>query len=572
MKESEFKFEKSIDSVEATFMQAEGYYSDVMQLLKISKFDFLNEDEDLEEDKLKQKINEKNRRLQTLGQSFELYMKYILLASKLENNPDISLNELWGKWIKGHKMVDLIDNKADKLIPGFKDVLFKIFNSIYGIGGINSFKLSMLNGNLSSASIMEELIPKSISGFGALLNEDINAVIERNTSIYESCRYNIERPTDYNFEEVLVFISFIKFFATMIHVSENKLNIDYNLAYLKTKLQDPIIKKEIVKHRSIEEINILLNMDEIKENIVLIAYLLTHSFYSVDDIKNLISLDESLKDTNNLFSIVSKNISIDKIKQCKNDNINVLTLSSNFTYEQIKKIISIPIIGDYINNNPIILSNLLTKYQSDIGLEFDDWYYILNLPFFKEDPSWINYISKNYKVMYNYLCVLDKCNNYWTKGSKHINTTSGGYYLVIRFIKNIIENKKVFDKDMDIPWIMDSDNIISNIKILSENGVNQIPDTLLLCPYIEIKAIINYMIKKGIPVAINGKINNEFIDIKNKNSNPNVAFINYPLLDDSFMISNGFKKYKEGIYSFKPDSVSFATITSDKCTLPKKKK
>ena len=248
MKESEFKLEKSIDSVEATFAQAEGYYNDVMKLLEISEFDFYN-DYELPKEKLEEKINEKNRRLQTLGQAFELYIKYILLSFKLENDPDISLDDLWGRWIRGHKMVKLINETAEGLIPGFKDVFFKTFNSFWGFCGSNLNYNSSIEYN--SDSLRKELIPQFFSGFGGLTQESIDEVIERNTSLYESCRYNVEKPTNYDFKEVSIFIMFIRFFATMVHESENRLDIDYNLAFLKAKLKDPALKKQVLKYRSI---------------------------------------------------------------------------------------------------------------------------------------------------------------------------------------------------------------------------------------------------------------------------------------------------------------------------------
>lgn len=566
MKESEFKLEKSIDSIEATFAQAEGYYNDVMKLLELSEFDFFN-DYDLPKEKLEEKINEKNRRLQTLGQAFELYMKYILLSFKLENDPDISLDDLWGRWIRGHKMVKLINETAEGLIPGFRDIFFKTFNSFWGFGGSNLNYNSSVE--ISSDSLRKELIPQFVSGFGGLTQEIIDEVIERNTSLYESCRYNIEKPTNYDFEEVSIFIMFIRFFATMVHESENKLDIDYNLAFLKAKLKDPTIKKQVLKYRSIEEINELLSMDLIKQNVVLLAYLLTNNFYSIKDIKELIEYDDGLKDPNNLLLILSKNITIEDLKKRKSNNINTLLFTSEFSFEQIKKIISIPVVGEYINNNPLVLQKLLTKYQSDIGLNLDEWIDILNIDFFKKEPQWIEYIGDNFKAMYTYLYFIDFSNYYWIDNQPKNNTSSGGYYLALRFVENIIDNRQIFPDNIEIPWMIDKDNIISIIKLFKDNGVKKFEINLFAFPYVEVASIVNYMKKNNIPIAIEDRLNEEFVNIKNTNSNCNTLFLNFPLLDDNFIQQNGFQKQKQGFYSEKHDNIGVVTFEFKEAGLPK---
>ena len=116
MKYKDYKFTSSNESMNLTYDQACMYFEETLDFIEKSQFNLFDDNEELSLEDARVKYNEINRRLQTFGQSFELFMKYIIHASRIEKNPNITIDELWNKWIRGHQMIPLINEKANSSV------------------------------------------------------------------------------------------------------------------------------------------------------------------------------------------------------------------------------------------------------------------------------------------------------------------------------------------------------------------------------------------------------------------------------------------------------------------------
>ena len=518
MKYKDYKFTTSSESMDLTYDQACEYFQENLELIENSKFDLFNDDEELSLTDARKKYNEINRRLQTFGQAFELFMKYIIHASRIEKNPNITIDELWNRWIRGHQMVQLINDKANspEVLTNFKDIFNSTMNAWYGIYGFNYIQhlgFEAEQGRIEPFNLFTLLQPQNYQGTWSITDEDIEKIIVNNTAIYEKCRYNVEKMTNYNFGEVFYFISFINFFAKMVHISNNKTEIDYNVAYVHAMADDYIVKQLLALNKNEKEIEEILNDEMFNKDAKLLSYLLTINKYPIEEIKKIIKLNKQLEDPNNLYTILTYNIPIENIKKCNEKGLDVMLLASDFTFEQIEKFINIPIIGEYINNNSILVNKMITQHKSDVGLTFEDWYKILNNEQIKKHPEYLNKVILKYMETYHCIEKNNLCNSIFTiPGYEYDKTISVNYrdsktfseYYSDVLLSNITNNIELFE-DMElsdlifnnIPVSLDTNNIVEINDYLIDNGVKRITTSIFSCPFNEVYAIINVMKNKG---------------------------------------------------------------------------
>lgn len=583
MKLNEYNFNTPSESIELTYRQANGYFEDVLTLIENSKFDLFNSDEELSYEDTQDKYNELNRRLQTLGQAFELYMKYIIHSSRLEQNPNMNTKELWDNWIRGHRMIQLINEKAnsDKAIPGFKNIFNKAFNAYYGIQKIPML-INIANqqqGICSPEQLFEFLQPSIYEGFGTMTEEQIENIIVKNTAIYEKCRYNVEVLTDYNINEVFEFLNFVKFFARMIHSCENKTKIDYNVAYVKAMATEPIMLELLQQYRERKEIEAIISSGVLSQDSRLLAYMLSHNTYSLSDIEEFIKIDESLKNPKNLGILLSYNIDKEELEECKKKDINIMMLASNFTISQVEKFRAIPVVGDYINDNPILVNRMITQHQSDVGLIFEDWYNLLSNDGLKRHPECIKGIVTKYMDIYHYIEHNKQCNEIFEE-SNEITIKEEMYggpgeerskKMASDFSENIIKNIELFEsyniKDMsNIPVMMDHKNVKRILELLRKNEIETFSPSIFLYPYNEVLSIVNYMKNSGYDINDNN-FQKQFWEIYDKNSVDD-TLLHVTALKDEFLENNGLIRKKNERYCIDRSDYFVSRITSEQ--LPNK--
>ena len=172
MKEAEFVI-NSNNVIDVTFLQAFSYLEEAEQMINNSSFNLYLDEEDLDEFSALKRYNEKNRRLTQLGQSCEYFLKTVLLIEGSldgkKNNVNLSLEQLWNKKMRGHK-IELLFDKIEQ-----KNVAFKDFFSRVIVDTDENF----------------------------LVGQDLFEILTRNSDVYEKSRYNMEKKTDYNLMEVL---------------------------------------------------------------------------------------------------------------------------------------------------------------------------------------------------------------------------------------------------------------------------------------------------------------------------------------------------------------------------------
>lgn len=567
MKYKDYKFTTSSESMDLTYEQACEYFRETIELIGKSKYDLFNDEEELSLTDARNKYNEINRRLQTFGQAFELFMKYIIHASRIEKNPNITIDELWNRWIRGHQMVPLINEKANspEVLPNFKEIFNLSMNSYYGIYGFNHLHLLGMEaerGMIEPFKLFTTLLPQNYKGIGSITDEKIEEIIDKNTAIYEKCRYNVEKMTNYDFSEVFNFICFIRFFANMIYVSNNKTKIDYNVAYVHAMANDNVVKKLLLYNKTEDEINEILNDEFFNKDAKLLSYLLTLNTYSIDDVRNIIKMNEEFKNPENLYVFLTYNIPIEIINKCNEKGINVMTLASDFSFEQIDRIINIPIIGEYLNNKSVLINKMPTQNKTDIGLTFEDWYRLLNNEKLKQHPEYLDKVILKYWETYQCIVKNIKCNNMFalpdeSKSLKDNIPLPYGKDFSKCFsdilISNITNNIDVFEDNEssdiifnNIPLSLDTSNIVRIHDGLFNNGIIYISPSILSYPFYEVYAVINYMKNNGFNLQ-SENFQEDFWKVYDAHAEYDML-LNASFITDEFMEENGLIKIGEGRY------------------------
>lgn len=580
----DYKLNTAEESLELTYRQANGYYEDVLELIEISKFELFNDNEQLTPEEVRNKYNESNRRLQTLGQAFELYMKYIILSARLETETNLTISQLWDKWIRGHQMLQLINEKAnsDKAIPNFKEIFNLTFNSYYGLYGVSQAVNIVMQqgGDCAEGQIFNFLHPANYEGDGAINEDYIEQIITKNTAIYEKCRYNIESLTNYDFKEVFEFIGFIRFFARMIYMSKGKTKIDFNIAYVKAMAIEPLILELLCQKKSKEEIDEILNSEIISQNSELLAYMLAYNEYSINEVKEIINYDEVFQNPKNLFIILSYKIHISDLKKCREKGINVLMLASPFNIYELEKIKDISVVGDYLNNNNVLLNKVITEKESDVGLTFDNWYELLSIDELKKHPECLDNIIINYKKIYRCIEQNKKCNRVFKISENSNENQQNNYYknrneMASCYINNIRENIKLLEKYSipmeNIPVMIDCNNLKNILNLLIKNKINSFSPSIFTIPYNEIYSIIYYMKKNNIEIDTQ-EFQKNFWKIYESNIKYDFL-LNIHLLPDEFLESNGLVRINNEKYydNRRTENVFVSSMNIDN-PLPNRKK
>lgn len=588
MKYKDYKFSRPSESIELTYKQAEMYFEETLSLIENSKYNLFDDEEEVTLEQAKEKYNETNRRLQTFGQAFELYMKYIIHASRLEKNPNITINELWNKWIRGHQMIPLINEKANstEVLPNFKEIFNASLNSYYGIYGFHNIRdmgidkpskafdpvsmrmLTMFHpqvfelayhgnqGMVNPNDLREVLMPQVYEGTFTIGDDEIEKIIENNTAIYEKCRYNIEKMTNYDFDEVFRFISFIRFFARMVYLSNNKTKIDYNVAYVHAMASEPIVSRLLEQIRSKEEITQVLDNELLNKDARLLSLVLTDNSITLEYINYLLSISDQLKNPANLFIFLSAKIPIEKIKTCKEKGYNIMLLASPFSLEQIEKFLSIPVIGEFLNDNPEVVRCMITSNQSDIGLTFEDWYKVLSCEALKKDSQSLKNIVFRYREVYGCIYKNKRCNSIFTDEDTFEEEIQNGYRTNFSndFSNELVQN---IEKNIgflmlnnidtsNIPVSLSYESIIKTLFFIEQTGIKAFSPSIVFLPFNEVYAVINHMKKSGYDFS-SPSFQDDFWKIYDENAAYDMLLHdNY--LSDEFMVSNGLHRKKDERY------------------------
>lgn len=563
MKYKNYEFTTSTESMDLTYDQACEYFEETIDYIEKSKYDLFNDEEELSLEDARKKYNEINRRLQTFGQAFELFMKYIIHASRIEKDPNITIDELWNKWIRGHQMIPLINEKANsrEVLPNFKEIFNLAMNSCYGVYGFNFIQhlgTEAMQGRIEPFKVFAVLQPQTYKGFGSITDEEIEKIIDKNTAIYEKCRYNVEKMTNYNFGEVFTFISFVKFFAKMVHISNNKTEIDYNVAYVHAMADDPIVKQLLTTLRSEKEIEEILNDIFFNKSGKLLSYMLTLCKYSPEEVRNIARMNKQLEDPDNLYIFLTYEIPIENIKKCNEKGLDVMLLASDFSLEQIEKMISIPVVGEYLNSNSELLNQMITPNKSDIGLTFEDWFRILDSEEIKNNPELLINLIGKYKETYHCIEKNKKCNSIFSLPSDNTRQDDGRTYRSGKtfskyfsdiLLSNLASNCRLIDiKDIidNISMGLDAENIKKIFKIVEDNNICYISPTLLAYPANEVYAVINYMKNNGYDLT-SEDFQDDFWKEYDDHTVYDMLLRDY-FITDSFLEENGLTRISEKKY------------------------
>lgn len=230
---------------------------------------------------------EENIRSSNLALASEYFLKYLLLAYQLNQNPNLTREDLWDSSLwpnlkKGIKMHDLskLFTILDDKMPGIKDDIFKIME-------INSLNEQMLWQGIGmpiwylqdQTAIVFEENNKSI--YEDYCNNHINT--------FETARYFMENNDFRDGKEIYWFARNLAFVCKMIRSNNDSFDIDYKVAYLKAKLETDItISLAAYEVRNKEQRDRILNMSIVKDDVSLLYELLTNNTIDLDEIEHFI--------------------------------------------------------------------------------------------------------------------------------------------------------------------------------------------------------------------------------------------------------------------------------------------
>ena len=267
------------DSLTVTYLQADELFNKIAVLIKESKYDLFYDSEDLSEKEIIKKYNEINTLGFLFGLCCEYYLKYILLCTKIIDDPNINIEEIWDnnqwksdrrdKGIKRHTIVELFE-KIDEFYPGFTNVAVSVMQ--------NYEENKITNGGELSKFAIQPFYIKYLD----FQKDVINDTLGKYSDIFVDSRYMMQNKKDVDLKKILMLTENIQLLSHMIYISKNQIDINYGVAYIRTMLENNEIKNQILKIRSEEEINKILSLDKICSNSKLLFLALVNDSLSVD--------------------------------------------------------------------------------------------------------------------------------------------------------------------------------------------------------------------------------------------------------------------------------------------------
>lgn len=299
MKAKDYEIREGINSRDGLYYSAKKHLEEQIKMINDSKYDLFNDDEELSLDEAIDKYYETNNRAFVLGFSCELFLKYIIMCKKIEENPDYSLEELWNdRKIITHDFKQLFKEIESKR-PGFTSLAFKVmsFNRDTEMVLENNINIYNADYNTKIENTPRKLLLPPFDD--SIFSDDvyISALNDKYSKVFVSSRYAMQKTTDVDLYEILGLAKDLSFLSDLCHIQGNTLNIESGTAYIKAMLKNPIIYEDVAKIRTDEEIKELQNLNVVKNSSSLL-----YNFLTEDIDMNLIrSLSKSSASEEEIF-------------------------------------------------------------------------------------------------------------------------------------------------------------------------------------------------------------------------------------------------------------------------------
>lgn len=282
MKLKDIKLTTGKISAIITYLQAEDFFNELISKIHESKYDLFYDSEELPEAEIYKKYCEINRVGSFLGLCCEYYLKYILLCTKIIDDPSIEIDTIWDnnnwktgkkdKGIKRHTIIELLE-KIDEFYPNFKNTALMVMinkeeNKISNNGEIDKFNIQPFY--LKYLDFQDEIINESISKY---------------SDIFVDSRYMMESKKEIDLKKILIITENIRFLSHMIHIANDEIDINYGTAYIRAMLEEKDVYSKLLKVRTEKEIVEILNMNKICSNSKLLYITLTNNKISFEELK-----------------------------------------------------------------------------------------------------------------------------------------------------------------------------------------------------------------------------------------------------------------------------------------------
>jgi len=379
--------------------------------------------------------------------------------------------------------------------------------------------------------------------------------IKQSGDIFTRLRYFANNPHDksFNVQDIYELMKDVIFFIEMVHLCDDKLDINIEMAYAKAMLKsDPSLVD-----RPENEVWEIMNIPKIKDTPRAVADLLYYSKgFTLDQIKAIASDDriDPVEYVEVLCNGLSQEVIDYFFSQGINDyddmvaimvprgpkNLKILLNTQKYTLDQIKRIAEIIEHKKY--NNIILLKYLsyktikkLNDYPEirEILLNNEGLFEVLPgaMPFGIAEKFLLDMISteevqKNPNLIFSadedQVTIYSEISNYLLRSSPvYEQTINKSNFFPGMWIEHLRENCELF-KDYpnvlsNIPIFLDGDDNKKILDLLIENGFNinnfETLDTTIFCmPYILVQTVIKTLQTAGVPVITSNNINPLYFD------------------------------------------------------------
>ena len=590
---------EKLEDILSDYYNTIGKFNNVTSLIKDKSYEIKDTDD---EDTKRIKEGQQREILVDLGRIAEMAFKYLIKLRRMELFPNESY-------------LDTVDNNGNT-VRGFKDketlkagVIREIGNKVHastsdidsilnvsGIGPIShnfNFLYLLIDklmpdvrdkfNQITSLNIKSEIARKVLEEekyhfdleFIAFPNTDLtsdkehsekekraiekinkrNSMISSSGDIFTRLRYYANNPFDKNFniDEVYEMVEDIIFFIKIVHMSNENLNLNTDIAFSYYILKNnPNLSKF-----NIDEINQLYSHKKIKDNVY---HLLDCIYFSndltINEVLEIINRDDISEDdytvifanTLNLEQILYlRSIGITNYsdmvyevrkKQGSSSNFMGILLNEKYTLDEYKHIRErleadkYPGIMNLLDHMEIESVERLKEYPEVLRFLIDEFYMnvnkvsyqykdeifktLLSIEEVRENPNaWYGLDLEQLKIYCNISNVL--LNDY--KNVDIVNIFFADSNLIVENIKGNIREFKDDQKLLCVlPLMLDYEDNKHILEILIRNGldINDLRgfDSTIFCLPVKLVEVIELLFKKlHVPLIVNNNVNPEVVDI-----------------------------------------------------------
>lgn len=266
MKAKDYRIQKNTDSRDGLYYAAKKHLEEQTRLIENSEYNLFDENEELSEEKAKDKYFETNNRAFLLSFVCELFLKYILMCQKIQENPNFSIGDLWDRRIRTHSFENLFELIEEK-DPELKRIAFEMmaYNRETETALNNGITYVDLDLDINTYNSPRKFLLPPFNSTMFSNEEYIEELNRSYSDTFVKSRYAMQNTTCVELEEIFNLSQDLNFLADLCHEQDDSLDFG-GIAYVKAMLKKDKIYKDVLTIRTDEEMQELLNMKIVKDS------------------------------------------------------------------------------------------------------------------------------------------------------------------------------------------------------------------------------------------------------------------------------------------------------------------